>query len=109
MNHRLFLNLYQIFTLVKDFEQGCFGNSGLALQEWPPSRSLPYTKAPRPAPYVLNQTSQPSPTQGFRFQFFYIKNLKKKKKPPTKKTTKKLVAFTLKLFFFKSPIFPQLF
>jgi hypothetical protein len=77
MNHSQ-LNIYQIFTLGKDFEQGCFGNSGLALQERPCSQSLPYTKAPCAAPYVLNQTSQPSPTQGFLSQFFDIKNLKKK-------------------------------
>jgi hypothetical protein len=81
MNHSQ-LNFYQIFTLGKDFEQGCFGNSGLALQEQPRSQSLPYTKAPCPAPYVLNQTSQPSPTQGFLFQFFDIIFFFKKNPPP---------------------------
>jgi hypothetical protein len=69
----------------------------LGIQVWHYKSGLlldpcPTQKAPRPAPYVLNQTSQPSPTQGFLFQFFLYKKFEKKN--PTKKLEKE-VEFTL--------------
>jgi len=92
MNHSLFFNLYQIFTLVKDFEQGCFGNSGLALQEWPPSRSLPYTKS-SPSRTLCSKSNFPAISHpGFSFSIFLYKKFEKKN--PTKKLEKE-VEFTL--------------